>query len=383
MVRRGGVFVLLALLLLPLSGEAQTVAVAQLSGTVLDESGGALPGVEVTVTHTDTAMTRFVISNESGGYVFTNLPVGPYKLTAKLSGFSVFEQTGIVLSVGDTRAANVTLKVGALSETISVQADATLVESRDVGVSRVVEQEQIVGLPLNGRSATQLIILAGGAVNVGGLTDNRQYPNAVSISVAGGTGNSTNYLVDGGYNNDPQNNTGNVMPFPDALQEFSVESGVRSARFGSSTGATVNAVTRSGTNTFHGSAFVFGRHHMFNSIRYFDSTENGGLGRDDGLKRAQSGGTFGGPVVRDKLFFFGGIQVTNERIAPIANDQIVPTEEVRRGDFRRIMSAACRGGTARTLGRAVRQQPDRPGAVPSDLAEDHEHAADAGSGAGP
>ena len=101
MVRRGGVFVLLALLLLPLSGEAQTVAVAQLSGTVLDESGGALPGVEVTVTHTDTAMTRFVISNESGGYVFTNLPVGPYKLTAKLSGFSVYEQTGIVLSVGD------------------------------------------------------------------------------------------------------------------------------------------------------------------------------------------------------------------------------------------------------------------------------------------
>jgi hypothetical protein len=350
MVRRGVVFVLLALLLPSVRSEAQTVAVAQLSGTVLDESGGALPGAEVTVTHTDTAMTRFVITNESGGYVFTNLPVGPYKLSAKLSGFSVFEQTGIVLSVGDTRSANITLKVGALSEVISVQADATLVESRDVGVSRVVEHEQIVGLPLNGRSATQLIILAGGAVNVPGLTDNRQYPNAVSISVAGGTGNSTQYLVDGGYNNDPQNNTGNVMPFPDALQEFSVESGVRSARFGSSTGATVNAVTRSGTNTFHGSAFVFGRHHAFNAIRYFERAENGGLGRDDGLKRAQSGGTFGGPVVRDKLFFFGGIQITNERIAPLANDQIVPTAEVRRGDFRRITSAACRGGTARTLG---------------------------------
>jgi hypothetical protein len=350
MVRRGVVFVLLALLLPSLRSEAQTVAVAQLSGTVLDESGGALPGAEVTVTHTDTAMTRFVISNESGGYVFTNLPVGPYKLSAKLSGFSVFEQTGIVLSVGDTRSANITLKVGALSEVISVQADATLVESRDVGVSRVVEHEQIVGLPLNGRSATQLIILAGGAVNVPGLTDNRQYPNAVSISVAGGTGNSTQYLVDGGYNNDPQNNTGNVMPFPDALQEFSVESGVRSARFGSSTGATVNAVTRSGTNTFHGSAFVFGRHHAFNAIRYFERAENGGLGRDDGLKRAQSGGTVGGPIIRDKLFFFGGIQITNERIAPLANDQTVPSAEVRRGDFRRITSAACRGGTARTLG---------------------------------
>ncbi len=128
-----------------------------------------------------------------------------------------------------------------------MSADATLVETRDIGVGRVVSQEQIVSLPLNGRDANQLIVLAGAAVQVGGLTDNRQYPNAVSISVAGGTGNSTQYLVDGGYNNDPQNNTGNAMPFPDALQEFSVESGVRSARFGKSTGATVNAVTRSGT----------------------------------------------------------------------------------------------------------------------------------------
>jgi hypothetical protein len=329
---------------------AQAVAVAQLSGTVVDESGGALPGAEVTVTQTDTGMTRFVTTNERGGYAFPSLPVGPYRLSAKMDGFSVFEQTGIVLAVGDTRSLNVTLKVGALTETISVQADATLVESRDIGVSRVVEQEQIVSLPLNGRDANQLIILSGGAVQVPGLTDNRQYPNAVSISVAGGTGNSTQYLVDGGSNNDPQNNTGNAMPFPDALQEFSVESGVRSARYGQSTGATVNAVTRSGTNAFRGSGFVFGRHHAFNAIRYFDRSENGGIGRDDGLKRAQSGGTFGGPIVRDRLFFFAGVQVTNTRIAPSANDQIVPTEEVRRGDFRRILSAACRGGTARTLG---------------------------------
>jgi hypothetical protein len=242
------------------------------------------------------------------------------------------------------------MKIGGLSETISVQADATLVEARDVGVGRVVSQEQIVGLPLNGRSALQLVVLAGGAVEVGGLTDNRQYPNAVSISVAGGTGNSTMYTVDGGYNNDPQNNTGNAMPFPDALQEFSVESGVRSARYGMSTGATVNAVTRSGTNTFHGSLFDFVRHHTFNAIRYFERKENGGLGHDDGLKRNQAGGTFGGPIARDKLFFFGGVQITNTRIAPLANDQFVPTAEVRRGDFRRITSAACRGGTARTLG---------------------------------
>src|SRR5512139_2160298 len=140
---------------------AQTVAVAQLTGTVVDQSGGALPGVEVTVSQTATGMTRFVITAEKGEYVFTNLPVGPYKLTAKLSGFNVFEQTGIVLTVGDTRSVNVTMTVGGLEETVHVQADAALVETRNVNVGVVIPQEQIVTLPLNGRSALQLIVLSG------------------------------------------------------------------------------------------------------------------------------------------------------------------------------------------------------------------------------
>ena len=291
-------------------------------------------------------MTRFVITNESGGYVFTNLPVGPYKLAAKLSGFSVFEQTGIVLSVGDTRSVNISLKVGALTEVVSVTADATLVESRDVGVSRVVEHEQIVGLPLNGR-ATQLIILAGGAVNVPGLTDNRQYPNAVSISVAGGTGNAQ-YLVDGGYNNDPQNNTGNVMPFPDALQEFSVESGVRSARFGSSTSA-VNAVTRSGTNTFHGSAFVFGRLQLqFDSAtssapRTAASAATTGSSARNGRHLRRADRPRQAVLLRRRPDHQRADRADRQR-----SDRA--DRRGRRGDFRRIMSAACRGGTAPALG---------------------------------
>lgn len=349
-MRRSLILVMLALVLVPVGAFAQTVAVAQLSGTVMDQSGGALPGAEVIVMQADTGMTRFVITLGRGDYVFTNLPVGPYKLSAKLSGFSSFEQTGIVLAVGDTRSVNITMVVGGLETTVHVQADAALVETRNVNLGVVIPQEQIVSLPLNGRSALQLILLSGSAVENTTLTDNRQYPNAVAISVAGGTGNSTMYLVDGGYNNDPQNNTGNPMPFPDALQEFKTESGVRNARYGMSTGATVNAVTKSGTNAFHGGAFDFARDHRFNAIRYFERTKNGGLGRDDGLRRNQAGGTFGGPIVRDKLFFFAGTQITSTRIAPTASDQFVPTEEVRRGDFRRIMSAACRGGTNRTLG---------------------------------
>ena len=128
---------------------AQTVA--QLSGTVVDESGGALPGAEVTVTQTDTGMSRFVITNTDGGYVFTNLPIGPYKLAAKMSGFANFEQTGIVLAIGDTRSVKITLKVGGVSETVSVQADANLVQTQSLSVGSVTSQETIVDLPLNGR----------------------------------------------------------------------------------------------------------------------------------------------------------------------------------------------------------------------------------------
>src|SRR5438094_1050006 len=332
---------------------AQSVAVAQLSGTVVDESGGALPGVEVTFTQTSTGMTRCVVSGSGGEYVFTNLPVGPYSLTAKLQGFTTFEQTGIVLAVGDTRSVKITLKVGAVEETITVTGNASQVETRGTGVGLVVGQEQIVGLPLNGRQPTQLVALSGGAVetsNVGGLVSNRQPPNGVAISVAGGTGNSTLFLVDGGYNNDSGNNTGNAMPFPDALQEFRTESGVRPARYGMFTGATVNTVTRSGANQFHGTAFDFARHHEFNAIPFFNQTEHGGSGKDDGLKRNQAGGTLGGRVVKDKLFFFGGLQVTNQAISPQTTNQIVPTQEVLRGDFSRVMSAACRGGTAQQLG---------------------------------
>ena len=350
MRRRTIWLVLVIVLASAASAFAQAVAVAQLSGTVVDQSNAALPGVDVTVTQTDTGLTRQTVTNEQGGYLFPNLPIGPYKLTVQLQGFVTFEQRGIVLNVGDTRSVNATLNIGAMTETVSVQADATLVETRNVNVGTVVSQEQIVSLPLNGRSALQLIVLSGSAVENNGLTDNRQYPNAVAISVAGGTGNSTMYLVDGGFNNDPQNNTGNAMPFPDALQEFKTETGVRNARYGMSTGATVNAVTKSGTNLYHGTAFDFVRDARFNAIRYFERTENGGLGRDDGLKRNQAGGTIGGPIVRDRLFFFGGTQITNVRIAPTAAEQTVPTAEVRAGDFRRIMSAACRGGTNRTLG---------------------------------
>ena len=255
-----------------------------------------------------------------------------------------------MLSVGDTRSLKITLKVGGMSETVTVVSDTSLVQTQSLSVGSVTSQETIVNLPLNGRNATQLLVLQGGAVEGGTTAGNRGFPGQVAISVAGGTSNSTQYLVDGGYNNDPQLNAGNVLPFPDALQEFRTESGVRDARYGMSTGATVNAVTKSGSNAFHGNAFDFMRDHRFNSIAFFDKKENGGTGKDDGLERHQFGGTIGGPIMHDRLFFFAGIQGTINNAAPVARNLFVPTAEMLKGDFRRVMAAACRGGTNRTLG---------------------------------
>jgi len=184
MTGRGKWLILILAVAFSLRASAQSVAVAQLSGIVADETGGALPGVTVIMKQTDTGVTRTAVSGQAGGFVFTNLPVGPYKLTATLSGFSTFEQTGITLAVGNTRSVNVTMKIGGVTDTVKVIADTTAVETRAVGMGTVVPHETIVGLPLNGRSALQLILLAGGAVAVGGLTDGRQYPGAVSISVA-------------------------------------------------------------------------------------------------------------------------------------------------------------------------------------------------------
>lgn len=339
------IVVVCLLLLLPASVTAQTVAIAQISGAITDESGGALPGVEVTVTQTATGLVRTAVTGSRGDYVFPGLPVGPYKLEARLQGFNTLERDGITLLVGSSPTLNLKMNVGTLSETITVVAAATMIETRNTAVGTVVTQEQMVGLPLDGRQASQLVLLSGAAVTQpGGLIGSqRQYPSAVAISVAGGTGNSTIYLVDGGFNNDPVNNIGQPMPFPDALQEFKVESGVRPARYGIYTGATVNAVTKAGTNAFHGNLFEFVRDHRFNARNAFAQT-------DDGLSRHQFGGTIGGPVRRNRMFFFGALQLTRNRQRPTDLQAFVPTAAMLAGDFTQAASAECNAGRAVTLG---------------------------------
>ena len=321
---------------------------AQIGGTVKDQSGAVLPGVEVTVTQTDTGVKRTATTVETGSYVLPNLPLGPYRLEAALPGFRTYVQTGIVLQVDANPTINPVLTVGQVSESVQVEANAALVETRSAGVGTVVDNQRVLELPLNGRNATELILLSGTAnpnLDPGNMNSNRNYPTIV-INVAGGLPNGVGFLLDGAIHNDVENNLNLPLPFPDALQEFKMETGALSAQYGMHSAGVVNAVTKSGTNDFHGDAFEFVRNGVFNARDFFATSR-------DTLKRNQYGGVIGGPIVRNKLFFFGGYQGTSLRSTPPQFISYVPTTAMLGGDFTTFASPVCNNGKQITLPAAL------------------------------
>jgi len=336
-------FSVVGLTLLLTCSLAWAQATAGLAGRVTDESGAVLPGVTVTATQTDTGFTRSVVTDGSGAWIASNLPLGPYRLEVSLQGFRTYVQTGIVLQVGATPTINAVLAVGNLEETVSVEAAAPIVDVRGAGISEVVEEERIVALPLQGREMTDLIVLAGGAY-ITGRPNTKNFQGGVSIAVAGGMDAGIAYVLDGAMHNDVQNAGGLPLPFPDAMQEFRVATSGLSAQNGMHAGASVNAVTKSGTNALHGNAFEFLRDRRFNATHPFAITGPDGKRVDDGLRRNQFGGTLGGPIARDRLFFFGGYQATMTRVASTSNIAYVPTAAMLAGDFTAFASAACNSG---------------------------------------
>ncbi len=311
-------------------------SVSQISGTVKDGTGAAIPGATVTVTQTDTGVTRTAQADASGVYSLPSLPLGPYRMEVKKEGFSTYVQSGIVLQVDSAPTIDPVLKVGAVSESVQVEASAAMVETHSTGVGQVVNQQQVVELPLNGREITQLITLAGGSNTVqygfgqqpssGNLVSSKNYPNEALVSVAGGMLNGTTYLLDGGTHNDVFNNLNLPLPFPDAIQEFKVETSALPAEYGQHSAGAVNVVSKSGSNEFHGDAFEFVRNGYFNARDFFAPV-------NDNLKRNQFGGTLGGPIKKNKLFFFLGYQGTLIRSAPAATPAVVPTAAELMGDF--------------------------------------------------
>jgi hypothetical protein len=315
---------------------AQSAATSQVTGTVLDPSGATVAEAQVKLTQTETGLVRTAVSGTDGRYVVPSLPIGPYKLEIGKPGFRTFVQTGIVLQVNTNPAIDAVLNVGSVTDQVVVEAATTMVEVHTTSVGQVIDSQRVVDLPLNGRNPTELVFLTGAAAQApnADLVSAKNYPNETPISIAGGMATGATYTLDGGTHNDPFNNLALPLPFPDALQEFKVETSSLPAQYGQHSAGAINAITKSGTNEIHGDAFEFVRNYKFNARNFFQPVR-------DSLKRNQFGGTIGGPIQKDKLFFFAGYQGTIVRSNPTSQNGTVPTPQMMSGDFSAIASATC------------------------------------------
>ena len=287
-----------------LNAVAQTTA--QINGTVVDEGGGSAAGRRRSPRYqTDTGFRREAVTDATGSYTLTNLPIGPYRLEVTLAGFRTYVQTGIVLQVNSNPVIPVKLQMGALEETVSVEAATPLVETRNPAIGAVIDNEAVEALPLEGRNVASLVVLAGGAVDTGNPSS-RSLTQSRGIAVAGGQQFGVQYLLDGAMHNNWYDGVNLPLPFPDAMQEFRVETSSQNAQNGIKAGGTVSVATKAGTNLFHGDVFEFARHHRFNAKAPFAAINpTTGERASDGLVRNQYGGVLGGPIVEDRIFFFG------------------------------------------------------------------------------
>jgi hypothetical protein len=294
-------------------------------GSVTDASGAVVPGATITVTDARTTRERVTVSDAHGAYTISQLPVGVYTVKAELTGFKTVVQEQIQVQVDENRRVNLVLELGAVTESVTVPGTAAQVDTRTGTLREVVDSQRILELPLNGRNPLQLQLLVAGA---GGRAGQGQAQND-SMSINGSRANSNNYALDGADNHDPYFNTPSVFPSPDALEEFSLQTSSYGADKGRNAGALMNAVTKSGTNELRGTAFEFLRDEALNARNFFSDTVAP-------FERHQFGGTAGGPVRRDRTFFFASYQRTTQTSAPGSVTATVPTDAQRRGDFSQL-----------------------------------------------
>jgi len=351
MIRISGALVGTVLLLAATNAWAQ--ATAQINGTVSDSSGAVLPGVTVVAIQTDTGFRRETVTEQEGTYALLNLPIGPYRLEASLQGFRSYVQTGIVLQVASNPVIRVTLELGQLSETLTVQGQAPLVETRNPAVGNVMTNAQVEALPMEGRNVASLVVTVGATVDTGNPSS-RSLTQSRGIAIAGGQQFGVAYVLDGALHNNVYDGDNLPMPFPDAVQEFKIETSSQQAQNGYKAGGTASFATKAGTNQFHGDAFEFARHHRFNATSPFASVNRRtGKRFDDGLVRNQFGGVLGGPIVRDRIFFFGAYQGTRTSQTPADIITFIPTAQMLAGDFSSVASAQCRAQGNLTLPAAL------------------------------
>src|SRR5439155_7975115 len=257
------------------------------------------------------------------------LPIGSYELRVELTGFSTYVQTGITLTVDQAATQTVVMQIGQINEEVTVTGDSPLVGMRNGTLGQLVDQKRVVELPLNGRMAQSLVFLAAGTVDLGRngcriCGHGGVYPGEQTAGVNGAGMAQVNYQLDGAGHNDTYLNVNVPFPNPDAVQEFNLQESNFTAEYGNAAGGIVNIVTRSGTNDLHGSLFEFLRNGKLNARNFFAPVH-------DTLKRNQFGGSVGGPIVRDKLFYFGTYQGTRVRSEAAGRVTFVPTAAERAG----------------------------------------------------
>ena len=312
MCRKRPFFVLLGLLVaaslaLPAFAQRTTASIrANVEGPE-----GPLPGVSVTVQSEATGFSRTTFSNQEGVATFGDLPVGSYDLVATLEGFQEVTVSDVKLNVADVRQIDVTMPVGSVEDAITVAAPAVVVETIGGGVEGLITGQEVRELPLNGRNFTQLTLLMPGVSQPENFdTKNKGLLTGTDLSVSGGSTTANSWMVDGANNNDVgSNRTILVYPSVDAIEEFKIHRNSYGAEFGGASGAVVNLVTRGGGNEYEGSLFWFRRDDAWNETNFFleeSGQEKEALDRDD------FGGTIGGPILQDRLYFFASAERNDE-----------------------------------------------------------------------
>jgi len=303
-----------------------------ISGTISDPTGATVPGTSVTIKNVETSLSRATVSNLQGRYEATNLPIGKYEVSAAMAGFQTSVRRGIELTVGRHAIVDMALQVGEVAQSITVTGEAAFVETTTATVSNLVDEKRVGELPLNNRDLTQLAYLQPGVLRIPQFGESTpQGGMGEKISVGGSRGTQNVYLLDGVISGDhsgnPQGATSGYTG-AETVKEFQVITNNYSAEYRSAAGAIVSAVTKSGTNDFHGSLFEFLRNDNLDATNYFNNAVPGL--RKSEFKRNQFGGSLGGPVLRDRTFFFASYEGERERLGSTETVR-VPTVAARRG----------------------------------------------------
>jgi hypothetical protein len=308
---------------------------ASMRGTVTDQSGGLVGGAKVTLTNVDTDISRTLTTGPDGLYLFDLVHVGKYKITVEKQGFTTFAQEGIVLEINQNGRLDVALKIGQAAQTIEVTGNVAQVDTTSAVLGKVENQRMIVDLPLVDRDTLQLGLLQAGVFN-----PDPDDTSGNPFSVSGQRSESLTFLLDGGNNTDFLGNNIVVSPNPDAVEEFNILTNNYDAQYGRTSGGIVNQITRSGTNDFHGDLFEFLRNDVLNARDWFLPSS---LPKQS-FKRNVFGGTIGGPIKKDKTFFFLAYQGARRREGDTSQQLTVLTPSERTGNFGDLCSAYDAGG---------------------------------------